>query len=118
MVHINDLSREIAKQLAIYTREVKEGMEEAKAQSSKNLVKELRQTSPKQTGDYRKGWRTKKVGNAMVVYNKTDYQLTHLLEKGHVKRGGGRVGAKVHIRPAEEKAIAEFLKEVQKVIQT
>ncbi len=47
----------------------------------------LRSNSPKLTGDYRKGWLmdTRK-GNGHVevhVYNRTDWQLAHLLEDGH-----------------------------------
>lgn len=117
MASINDLSKEIASVLATYTTEVTEGLEKAKVEVAKNTVNILKETSPKDTGSYSKGWAVKKVGNALVVHNKTDYQLTHLLEKGHIKANGGRVGAKVHIRPAEEKAIEEFTKEVEKVIR-
>ena len=34
-----------------------------------------------------------------------------------LKVNGGRVAARVHIRPAEEEAINEYIKEVEKVIK-
>jgi NADPH-dependent glutamate synthase beta subunit-like oxidoreductase len=115
-----DLSKEISKALTEYTQEVTEGLEEAKLKVAKDTVKELKRTSPRSKGggDYAKGWSQKKVGNARVVYNRTNYQLTHLLEKGHVKRGGnGRVAAIPHIRPAEQRAIDDYVKQVEKVIR-
>lgn len=112
-----DLSREIAKALAEYTNEVTEGLEKAKEKVAKATVQELKKTSPKLTGDYAKGWRTKKVGTAQVIHNATDYQLTHLLEHGHAKVNGGRVPGIPHIRPAEQKAIEEFTKQVEKAIR-
>lgn len=112
-----DISKEIAKALSEYTQEVTEGLEEAKLEVAKDTVKELKRTSPKKTGSYAKGWARKKVDNAEVVYNRTDYQLTHLLEKGHAKHGGGRVPGKAHIAPAEERAVKEYIERVEKVIK-
>jgi hypothetical protein len=112
-----DLSKEITKALTEYTQEVTEGLEKAKKDIAKETAKELKKTSPKLTGDYKKGWSVKKVGTAQVVHNRTDYQLTHLLEKGHAKRGGGRVAAIPHIRPAEQRAIEEYVEQVEKVIK-
>ena len=56
---------------------------------------------------YSKSWATKKVSEnshslEMTVHSKNRYQLAHLLEHGHAKRGGGRVAARPHIAPAEE----------------
>lgn len=112
-----DLSKEISKVLTEYTQEVTEGLEQAKKDVAKDTVKELKRTSPRREGDYAKGWAKKKVGNAEVVYNRTNYHLTHLLEKGHAKRGGGRVAAIPHIRPAEQRAIDDYVKQVEKVIK-
>lgn len=116
--NINNLANEIARELQRYTRDVKEDVEVVKKEVAKELVSTLKQKSPKDTGDYAKGWRTKKVGNAQVVHNATDYQLTHLLEHGHAKVSGGRVPAMVHIRPAEEKAVDDFTERVERAIRS
>ncbi|UUE91742.1 HK97 gp10 family phage protein [Bacillus cereus] len=116
MANIDNLAREITRELQRYENIVEEDLEIAKEEVATNLVDELKQKSPKNTGKYRKGWRKKKDGNAIIVHNALKPQLTHLLEKGHAKANGGRVPAKVHIAPAEEKAINEFLERVERAI--
>lgn len=117
-VKISDLSKEIAKNLKTYTKEVTEGMDKAKVYAANEGVKHLKSSSrPKLTGDYLAGWARKKVGDAQVIHNKTDYQLTHLLENGHVNRDGGRMPGYPHIRPTEEEVNKLYVDEVEKVIR-
>jgi hypothetical protein len=116
MANIN-IANEIARALSEYRDDIVEGIDEAKLKVAKETVKDLKTTSPKLTGDYRKGWTTKKVGTAQVIHNKTEYRLTHLLEKGHAKRGGGRVPAIPHIEPAEDRAVRDYIDEVERVIR-
>lgn len=116
-INISQLANEITKELKNYSHEVAEQMEEVKKEVAQEGAQELRSTSPKETGTYGKGWRATKKENAWVVHNATSYQLTHLLEKGHAKRGGGRVAARVHIKPVEDQLIKDFEEGVVKVVQ-
>lgn len=89
--------------------------------TAKESVQKLRNTSPKKTGSYAKGWGTKKQGDMdVVVHNRTDYQLTHLLENGHViknKKGTyGRTHGIKHIAPVEEWASDELPRRIMEDI--
>lgn len=82
-------------------------LDNTKKELAKEGVSELKATSPKSTGKdrsgtYAKSWTKKKRGKKIIIHNK-EYQLTHLLEKGHAKVNGGRVAARVHIEPVEKK---------------
>lgn len=75
------------------------------------------------TGDYKKSWIYEKIpaGRLEETYvvraESPEYRLTHLLEKGHAKAGGGRVPAYPHIKPAETKAIQKLEERVVEVIE-
>jgi hypothetical protein len=116
-IRIDQLSDEITRTLVAYTDEIEDGLEEAKARVSKKAVRTLRASSPKRKGDYAKGWRVTEQDGAMVIHNAKRGSLTHLLEHGHAKRGGGRVAGTVHISPVEEEAIRSFEQAVEKVVR-
>lgn len=100
-----------------YVKDIDDKVDRAADQVGKETVTMLKQTSPKKTGRYAKGWRVKKNGRQRYVYNANKPQLTHLLEHGHTKRGGGRVRAYAHIKPAEEAAAKRFVELTSEAIK-
>lgn len=122
-IKVGDLSAEVAKILDGYSQDVREAVDRVVADTGKQAKKDIQAPSPQKTGSYRKGWRVKKEGGALgqvpsaTVYNATDYQLTHLLEHGHQKAGGGRVKGIPHIAPVEEKLQSSFTQALQKAIE-
>ncbi len=108
-----------------YSRDIQEGITEAAYKVAEDGKNKLRVTSPKRTGSYRKGWRVdKRKGNGFVhatIYNSTNWQLTHLLEKPHVIRNQyGKWGTskpQVHIEPVESECIQTYQRNVEQIIQ-
>lgn len=88
-----------------------------------NVVKDdIRSHAPKDTGDYAKSWAIKKIKETsnsltVAVHSRNRYQLAHLLEFGHAKRGGGRVAAQPHIASAEQKGIEYLEEEIRKALE-
>lgn len=96
-----NLASEIADALDGFTDDVAKALEATKESLAKEAAKEVKAKAPVREGKYKKSISAKKVGNTWIVYAKK-YQLTHLLEKGHAKRGGGRTRAYPHWKPAED----------------
>lgn len=111
------LSDEIEKALKTYTREVTEGMEAIQKDVGKESVAKLKSNSPRDTGKYAKGWRLKRTSTGYTIHNATSYQLTHLLEKPHAKRNGGRSTPIPHIGPVEDWAIDEYVKRTEELVR-
>ena len=122
-ISIDRLAAEITEGLKEYSQEVVEKVNVSSEKVGRAAVKQLRQTSPKRTGKYAKSWTMsteKEIGqpHKRIIHAKAPhYRLTHLLEYGHAKVGGGRVEGRPHIRPAEEMVIEEFVKEVEEAIE-
>ena len=113
-----DLEKAVSDILAEYSVDVSKAAETAITAVAKEATKKLKQSAPRRTGKYAKGWASKVDKGFMtveaVVYGKTGtYQLAHLLENGHAKRGGGRTAPVVHIAPVEEWAVSEVQKRIK-----
>lgn len=118
VVKVDDLAGEIVLAVKTYTEEVGAAIEEAVKKTARALAADLRETSPKDTGQYAKGWTARKEGpGRYVVYNKKKPQLTHLLEHGHAKRGGGRVEGRPHIKPAKERHIPQLERKIAQILE-
>ena len=112
----SEISNAIKTYLEDYREDIQDDVVEVTDKVTKEAVKELKENSPKgQRGAYAKGWSTKiqkrgKLKYHKVIWNKTNYQLTHLLEFGHeVHNTSTRAKAIPHIRQVEEKYNQEFV---------
>ncbi|MBO5318971.1 MAG: HK97 gp10 family phage protein [Ruminococcus sp.] len=113
MSTIDSLANDIMAGLREYAELADDAMKTAVKKTATTVKKEISANAPKKSGDYAKSWKTTKTSEnshtlKMTVHSKDHYRLAHLLEKGHAKRGGGRVAGKPHIAPAEENG-AEML---------
>lgn len=114
-IKATDLRKEISATLEDFAGATQDVLERAVDVTAKDLVKDLKTTSPKDTGEYAKSWTQKKTTSSKglrygrVAYVKSpNYRLTHLLEYGHALLNGGRVKPQPHIAPASEKAAKQF----------
>ena len=115
---MQDIASEITKALTEYTSEVEAEMDMIKSDVADETVNMLKVNSPMgRRGKYAKGWRKKKDGTGYVIHNATNAGLTHLTERGHAKRNGGRTKAQPHISLAEEMAIKKFENKIERVIK-
>lgn len=95
-----------------FFRECAVDSKKAVSATGRELVNDLKESSPSKTGKYSSGWRMRTEfdsfgGYYVRVYNVTKPSLTHLLEFGH---GGPRpAGAHPHIGPAADKAQGSLL---------
>lgn len=119
------LAKTIQEELMNVGVQVSDELQDIFDEVGKEAAQKLRETSPvnlngKQRGRYAKGWtyekgkRAQNYNAAGIVRNKTDPQLTHLLEYGHpIVRNGETVGnaeAKEHIRPIADWVAEEIEK--------
>lgn len=119
VINVSDMEKVIMDALEQYAENAAEVISEVLPNVGKDTAKELRDTSPKHTGDYARSWtygmqksRGSKKKNKLTVYNKDHYRIVHLLEKGHAKKNGGRVEPKVHVKPAQDKAERQAIDEI------
>ena len=119
--NIDGLADAVMKGLKEYADLAADDVKKSVKKAGTEVKKQISNSAPRRTGKYAKSWRTKTTkenaaGNEVTVYSPSRYQLAHLLEHGHAKRGGGRVAARPHIAPAEQAGIAKLEQEIVKAL--
>jgi hypothetical protein len=107
-----ELSETIMQGLEEYRNLSTEAMKEAVEKTAKEVKKEIQNRAPVKSGKYKRSWKISKTRESAekleLTVHARRYQLTHLLEHGHAKRGGGRVSARPHIAPAESDGVRKL----------
>ena len=121
-VPVGSLADAIMDTLEEYADLAVEDVKQAVKEAGDTVRDEIRTHAPKDTGEYAKSWTVKKMKETsnsltVVVHSRNRYQLAHLLEFGHAKRGGGRVSAQPHIASAEQKGVEYLEEEIRKVLE-
>lgn len=125
-IEASELQKAVMDYLEDYKEDIDEDVIEVVDEVTKQAKDELKQISPRGKGSrnnpYYRGWAIKLSKKRTgvyhkVIWNRTNYQLTHLLEFSHATRNGGRTRAIPHIRPVEEKYNVEFVDKLEKKIR-
>ena len=118
-VSIDEMASAINEGLEEYANLSAQGVKSAVRKTSKAVKDQINGSAPVRTGRYAKSWKVKTKAESsqsleQTVYSPNRYMLSHLLEKGHAKRGGGRVRAIPHIAPAEEAAEGQLMADIER----
>ena len=120
-VSVSGLADAVMEGLVEYAELATEDMKAAVKKAGQTVKKEIQGGAPVKTGAYKKSWAVKTTRETssfmeVTVHSRNRYQLAHLLEKGHAKRGGGRVAGRPHIAPAEQAGIEQLQSLIEKAL--
>lgn len=118
-VSIDEMDNAIMEELEKYADLAADELKAAVKETAASVRKDIQAGAPVDTGKYKKSWSVKNVREdsesiELVVHSRNRYQIAHLLEHGHAKRGGGRVAAKPHIASAEQRGNEKLVQTIDK----
>lgn len=124
-IGVDQLGEAIAKELTIYGENVIEGIKNEAKSHIKQLVKDTKATAPvgnrkKHYRDSIKSKKTMETDRAIEFtwyVDGSDYRLSHLLEKGHALRDGGRTTGTHFIQKASDPILEDYIKAIEEVIK-
>lgn len=121
-ISVDQMGDAIMDELEKYADLAADDLKDAVKETAASVRKDIQANAPVDTGKYKKSWSVKNVHEDsesidLVVHSKNRYQIAHLLEHGHAKRGGGRVPAKPHIASAEERGNEKLVQTIEQKLK-
>lgn len=121
-VSIDEMDNLIMEELEKYADLAADELKAAVKETAASVRKDIQAGAPVDTGKYKKSWSVKNVREdsesiELVVHSRNRYQIAHLLEHGHAKRGGGRVAAKPHIASAEQRGNEKLVQTIEQKLK-
>jgi hypothetical protein len=121
-VSIDEMDNAIMDELEKYADLAADELKAAVKETAASVRKDIQAGAPVDTGKYKKSWSVKNVREdsesiELVVHSRNRYQIAHLLEHGHAKRGGGRVAAKPHIASAEQRGNEKLVQTIEQKLK-
>lgn len=127
VVEVNDFAQAVNEVIGEYYSSIADRANMLVAETAVEAAQELKRTSPRrpQHGEYADGWyirqnKKRKDSCELEIANHV-YQLTHLLEHGHLQNVHGTITgfteAQPHIKPVEDKAINTLLRGLIKIVR-
>ena len=121
-VSIDEMDNAIMEELEKYADLAADELKAAVKETAASVRKDIQAGAPVDTGKYKKSWSVKNVREdsesiELVVHSRNRYQIAHLLEHGHAKRGGGRVAAKPHIASAEQRRNEKLVQTIEQKLK-
>lgn len=121
-VSIDEMDSAIMEELEKYAELASDDLKAAVKETAASIRKDIQAGAPVDTGKYKKSWSVKNVHEDsesidLVVHSRNRYQIAHLLEHGHAKRGGGRVAAKPHIAAAEQRGNEKLVNTIEQKLK-
>ena len=124
-IPVSQLADAINNELTLYNDKVITGVKKQAKKYMSQLVKDTKATAPvgKRTKHYRDSIASKKLeeNDRSITYlwyvKGSDYRLSHLLEKGHALRNGGRTAGTHFIQNASDSILKQYVEAVEEVIK-